>query len=477
MNIIKTNSRIIQIKVSKGNNSWYFNDSFALLPSSLYKLTHGFNVKHKKKDINYEEMKDSEETREYLRHDTVGLYEVLEMFESMVAKFGVGLEMTSARQALNMYKTFMKYPLPNYEDKEEFIRRGYYGGRCEIFKMREQDLNYYDINSLYPFCMRNFEMPVGIPMIVHGNPLKEGISFCEAIVNIPESISVPPLPFRMKLKSGSKLVFPVGKIKGVWDRLELENAERMGCTVKHIKSLCFSGDMIFKDYVDRWYKIKNESQKDSSMYYISKLMLNSLYGKFGQKRESKKMIMNPKQCVGLYPLYEDYEIYEKDCYSHATHILPAISAHVTAIARLELYKWIEKAGFGVVYCDTDSIVTQNKLPTSIKIGAMKLEKKTKDGIFLLPKLYAFVEGEVRAKGYSQAKEYINFRSFEKALMSDDYSDFNIIFERFGLFSENIRRHNPIVSMVTRKKSIKSRYDKRIRIENFETKPLSVVDFC
>ena len=35
----------------------------------------------------------------------------------------------------------------NSDDTENLFRKGYKGGRTEIFKMRGKDLNYYDINS------------------------------------------------------------------------------------------------------------------------------------------------------------------------------------------------------------------------------------------------------------------------------------------------------------------------------------------
>jgi len=36
-----------------------------------------------------------------------------------------------------------------------FIRNAYYGGGTDVYKAYGQDLKYYDVNSLYPFAMKN----------------------------------------------------------------------------------------------------------------------------------------------------------------------------------------------------------------------------------------------------------------------------------------------------------------------------------
>lgn len=476
MDFIKTGSRIMSLSIfDKKGHKWLFVDSFMILPKSLKKLTTDFNVKHKKKEMDYENIRN-EKWEKYLKYDCIGLYEVMRKFEDIVNNFGCNLETTISRQALAMFQTTLKHRIPNYPKYEKFIRSGYYGGRCEIFKMHGENLNYYDINSLYPYCMMENEMPIGIPMRKHGKPPEDSIAFCEAKVKIPEDMYIPPLPIRMN----GKLIFPVGKIKGVWDFEELKMAEEYGCEINYIKSLYFrKKDYIFRDHVTNWYKIKNETDRNSALYTIAKLILNSLYGKFGQRREGKKIIFKPQrdEFVGLTPLYEDYGIYEKDEISTSTHILPAISSHITALSRIELYKWmvsIDSSQINTYYCDTDSIITTEKLKTSTKLGGMKLEKKADEGIFLLPKLYILrtaEDFEIKIKGYDRAREKLNFKSYEKALYNDDYSDFLVSFKRFGLFSENIRRNKPILSMVERKKSIKTSYDKRIRTDNYDTIPI------
>ena len=49
---------------------------------------------------------------------------------------------------------------------------------------------------------------------------------------------------------------------------------------------------LFTSYIDKWIKIKIESQKQGNkgMRTLAKLMLNSLYGKFATSMESQKKV-------------------------------------------------------------------------------------------------------------------------------------------------------------------------------------------
>lgn len=52
--------------------------------------------------------------------------------------------------------------IPN-TNEDTFIRKGYYGGHADVYRSRGNNILYYDVNSLYPFIMKSFSMPAGIP--------------------------------------------------------------------------------------------------------------------------------------------------------------------------------------------------------------------------------------------------------------------------------------------------------------------------
>ncbi|GFQ06938.1 DNA polymerase [Phtheirospermum japonicum] len=48
--------------------------------------------------------------------------------------------------------------IPN-KNADSFIRSGYYGGHTDAYKKYGENLYYYDVNSLYPFIMKEYSFP------------------------------------------------------------------------------------------------------------------------------------------------------------------------------------------------------------------------------------------------------------------------------------------------------------------------------
>ncbi|GKA82721.1 putative reverse transcriptase domain-containing protein [Tanacetum coccineum] len=53
--------------------------------------------------------------------------------------------------------------IPN-QNEDTFIRKAYYGGHTDSYKPYGENLYYYDVNSLYPFVMKEYPMPCGKPV-------------------------------------------------------------------------------------------------------------------------------------------------------------------------------------------------------------------------------------------------------------------------------------------------------------------------
>ena len=54
-----------------------------------------------------------------------------------------------------------------------------------------------------------------------------------------------------------------------------------GYKIEVLRGFLFEKDYIFSGYVDSLYKIKENSNRDSPEFLISKMLLNSIYGRFG----------------------------------------------------------------------------------------------------------------------------------------------------------------------------------------------------
>lgn len=155
----------------------------------------------------------------------------------------------------------------------------------------------YDVNSLYPYVMKSFPMPVGNISYFEGditqiNPNTFGIF--EVEVTAPQNLHIPILQLRMSTNKGIHTISPLGIWKGVYFSEEIKNAKLHGYTFKVIRGYTFDKGYIFTEYVDFLYSLKVNSHKNSTNYTIAKLLLNSLYGRMGMSpyKEKHEIVSN-----------------------------------------------------------------------------------------------------------------------------------------------------------------------------------------
>ncbi|NJM09874.1 MAG: hypothetical protein HC883_03000, partial [Bdellovibrionaceae bacterium] len=265
-----------------------FRDSAAMLPFGLASLTDNFKVEHKKKDIDFDTFeKVTDEMMEYLQYDVWGLYEVLEKYFSWDLIKGSGSAFTVASQALRVFRTYLKKPISSINPiADDFVRSSYFGGRTEVFKPFFQQcddnliMRSYDVNSLYPAVMREFDYPGSFhfetKLYIEDRP-----GFYDVDIEVPE-MYIPPLGVRFK-GIGNRLIFPTGRFRGVWSTVELNYARSLGCKVLKVhKGMVFrNGGFIFKDYIENLYARRKAAEKYSVEDVLCKLLMNSLYGRFG----------------------------------------------------------------------------------------------------------------------------------------------------------------------------------------------------
>lgn len=433
-------------------NNIIFHDSYRLLPASLERLSKDFGLEETgegkvsldeyikeqgyadKEDFFMRVPPDDPILLHYLYHDCAALYKIITTVKNIS-----GLEWkhflacpTVASLAMKVFKhqyeddynlaISTKYGRPkdfpdgllsDGEYAEAMIREGYYGGRTEVFHPHMEEGFHYDVNSLYPYVMKVNTFPVGWFHIFSGSRAsiewdfwrkqKNGGGFLRCVVEVPEDMFIPPLPKRVQIKHAKKLIFPVGILEGVWTFEEVEMALEYGCKLLEIKEMIYFKKRapIFQKFVTDMEVMKTTST--GAKRNFSKLMQNSLYGKFGMRRE-RKTISNIEKVEELEAEGESYYIIHNTTlgvdmvshwsYSTAKYIQPHIAAYVTSFARILLYRSLMacvQKGWRVSYCDTDSMVTTHRLPDELvhetEYGKWKLEYELKEGIFIQPKLY------------------------------------------------------------------------------------------
>lgn len=463
-----------------------FRDSFTMFPMSLDALTKSFDVNHIKQDYNqYDNHEDREKMMEYLKYDCIGLWEVIAEF--MCQTNTPELNLTIASESMKQYKERFggKEHLEKLQgniSKEKFFREAYFGGRTEVFKRKGENLKYYDFHSMYPSVMRDKPYPAG--EIVRTDKFKKDkLGIYKIKWTSPEDCNIPLLP--RKDKNG-KLIFGTGEeIEGWYYSPEVEQAIEDGYDVEIQKGFYWTEKQyMFKDYIDHWYGVKQES--DGCMYLISKLFLNSLYGKFGQSRTVTEVTQTPptkEQVVnGSWEvLDDDLDLFTKESEVFADYIYPYVAGLVTSYGRLKLYKALKKAdNVGeVYYCDTDSLVIDHELPTSPELGELGLEDNVEKGYFLFPKIYAFVddtgESHLLSKGFKS--EDLSFKDYEKAFKGD-LSGFTSEWSGLVGFLEKYSRDmaSSFTDTLDTTKSLKGTFDKRkLEKDGIHTKPIHLND--
>ena len=163
-------------------------------------------------------------------------------------------------------------------------RDAFYGGRTNASKQfhkcqGEEKILYLDFTSLYPFCNKTIPEVVGHPQIITENfqDLSTYFGLIKCTVLPPRGLFHPVLPYR----SQCKLMFPLCKtcadtcsegmcahtdgeraIQGTWVNVELEKALQKGCRVLCVYEVWHfekQSSELFKDYVDTFLKLKQES--------------------------------------------------------------------------------------------------------------------------------------------------------------------------------------------------------------------------
>jgi hypothetical protein len=408
--------------------------------------------------------KEEDELNIYNLQDSLISYKFLEWFQDKCITLNCEMKMTTPSTAMNCFKkNFLKGEY--YVHSEEILReqfKGYYGGRTEAFKRgKVENLNYYDVNSLYPYVMQNkFPDPNTLRDrkygLIQNIEQFHGMSYVE--VYCPENI-LPLLP----LRHDDKLMFPAGNFEGYYTHIELRKALEKGYVIKNIKrQFYYKGNCRpFYEYVDFFYKKRLNTEKRTPDNLIYKLFMNSLYGKFGQKffgrNEWLPNNFTAEQInkMNFFETNGNFCRIKKDV-KPSNFCFPIWAAYVTSYGRLELYKYLERCN--PYYCDTDSIMTKKNYETDDSLGGLKLEMHIKEGIIVKPKYYMLNKDIVKIKGIG------------KKLMADEFmrclSGKKIRYQKFVKFVESLRRGLMVNEIIDAVKELSNEDNKRLWPKKF-----------
>lgn len=515
---------------------WSFHDSLSLVPLSLAEMGATFVSDGQQKDTLPLETPESATRlwQKYNRIDCEVLYTSIQAFCALVKKLGGSVGITAPATSMKVFRSAYQREwisihahLPDCDrtchgcvryscDRQchgcahEFVRKGYYGGRTELFEEYGFRISYFDINSSYPASMRD-PMPIGDMEVIDNPTERELVSlargrvgFVEATVDIPKSCKIPPLPLR---KDG-KLIFPTGAFSGVWDweELKLIYHGRVRGKIRSIgRTVWYEAKAIFRDMVADLYAYRdiNRPDYDKGLAFIAKLLLNSLYGKFAMDpvRTGLELVASfqdpPRDGWPIDGKF-DCPIWECERICEAPYIVPQISAHITALSRIRLFlgmmEVVSKKG-RVFYVDTDSIFCNVELETGPLLGQWKKEKPgiALEGHFVLPKLYQYLFHKLgckskRCKGcapqIAKRKDGTEYEKLSEERMkgvsggAQTAENFVRMIDGETLKFNRLMMHKTLLKsnvsgprVVNASKSMRTVYDKRVLLVGGTTRPI------
>lgn len=442
-------------------NKVVFQDSLKILNFSVDAIAKGFNLPLSKLTLDYKAFREkghelTPDEVEYIKHDV----EIIARALDIMFKQGLN-KMTIASDALDSFKKmtpqFRKiYPKLSKEVDAD-IRQSYKGGFTYVSEkyagVEVGEGVVLDVNSLYPSRMKLENLPFGEPIAFEGKYEADTIYdlYVQKLscifeiksdkipsIQIKHSMSFMPNEY-IKSSNGEivTLCLTNPDLELFFEQYNVEVIEWQG----GYKFKSING--VFNKYIDYWTEQKIQAKKDGNapQYLIAKLMLNSLYGKFGTGLTGRKK----------YPVIIDGEVHYAmtDEEDKAGVYLP-VASFITAYARkytIETSQMIRDwstAHHGkdaYLYSDTDSIHANLSkedlqiLSDIIKIddyelGAWKHESSFERAKFIRQKCY--IEQDY------DGKINVTIAGFPKKLAHlINFNNFNIGFTTEGMPDELI----------------------------------------
>lgn len=401
---------IIFYRKGKNIRKVVLQDSLKLIPLRVKDIPKAFGLEEVKGSIDYDRHNKlppnsplTDEEKDYIIHDVVIVAKAINyMYSQGLDKMTIGSCALAEYKQLIGKRTFTRwYPTPEYHDD---VKQSYRGGftylNPKFAGVPVKEGITLDVNSLYPSVMRSHDnpLPFGTPIFFTGKykedkiyPLYTQMLKCQFEIKpgkIPTIQIKHSLDFRgneyLRSSNGEEVTLCLNSVdlKLFFDHYNVYNPE-------YLSGWKFKASVgMFDKYIDKWTenKIKASKEGNKGLRYISKLFLNSLYGKFG----------TDIHMVNKIPYYEDNKVkyYYSDPESRKG-IYIAMASFITSYARLKTISSAQKitdnynagkSDIQFIYADTDSLHCLSpgfKLPDGLeidpyKLGAWKYESRFSD---------------------------------------------------------------------------------------------------
>jgi hypothetical protein len=368
------------IEFRRGHSTVVFIDSMNYFRLPLREIGRIFGLEKLEVDFN---SVDDDKLEEYCRRDVEILKRCILHLVDFIKIQDLGeFRITAASQAFQAFRhRYMKHKIYLHDSPEatKLELGGYFGGRTEAFWLGRfnDEVTILDIQSMYPYVMKSNVFPVRLRAYLnHGLPYDAILDLLRSNCIMARCILETDEPAYAMRKEG-KLIFPRGRFETILSSGSLRYAIEQGHLCEIREMAVYKAQAIFEDYVTAFWELRKKYKEEENAAYeaLTKLMLNCLYGKFGQRAYEQKvmdedsLIMPADEILYINPQGEEYRVQRffgklyafRRLEEPGWNAFPGIAAHVTDYARMLLWKYIKLAGReNVYYVDTDSLFTNRE---------------------------------------------------------------------------------------------------------------------
>lgn len=378
---------------------------------------------------------------EYCRNDVLILVRMFMNWLTFLQDMELGaFKRTLASTSFNAWRfKYLRHKV--YVHNEPLVlsleQASYHGGRVEMFKrgLFNEDTYYrLDINAMYPSIMAQESFPVSLYSFKYDLDVKRLLNKLDkyaVIADVEVETNEPAFP----VKTEDALIYPTGRFRAVLSTPEIKLLLDCGIIHHVFFAAWYQQQPIFREYMLAMYDLRMQFRKAGNKPYekMSKILGNSLYGKFGQlsletihldKQKGEQAHVEYRYDVDRKQHYKVVHIagnvFEQRPGGYSYHAFPAIASHVTAYGRVGIYNLIRKAGReNVFHTDTDGLIVNqvgyDRLLSYInadEMGMLKVEEICEWVEVKAPKHY-ITPSVVKTKGIRADAQQLHFDLYQQ----------------------------------------------------------------
>ncbi|MBW2560132.1 MAG: hypothetical protein JRE40_04660 [Deltaproteobacteria bacterium] len=344
-----------KFSIRVNNNSFCFYDLYQYFAMSLDRAAERYLGK-RKLEMDPERLNDRRWVREhwrlveaYCRRDASLTAELGYYLRSLMGAKDIDFSkpVSPANVAQRYFLQHNRIPAFRRNDVQRWAFASYAGGRFEVFKRGHfPDLYVYDINAAYPYeISRLLDITRGTWAYSRRVPDNAEYGFIRVGVSVSDDY-VDPLPVNFKgvrvfpdLRDDERII-TLDELQFIRDHYDVDLKIRGGI-------FFFPSERVelFPNLGELYRERERLKAEGNDLYWVLKIIMNSLYGKFIELRRSYHRVGDPHEADYLYVGKDGVPVPCKTVFKSGNLFCPVYASIITSRVRLRLLeKFLEHSG-------------------------------------------------------------------------------------------------------------------------------------